>query len=75
MENFFGLLKQEMFYGEEFNSYEELELEIHKYINYYNNVRRKVALCQRRLVKTKRTKLLFLVTWYVFYVHLQTSLK
>ena len=44
MENFFGLLKQEMFYGEEFNSYEELELEIHKYINYYNNVRRKVNL-------------------------------
>lgn len=44
MENFFGLLKQEMFYGEKFNSYEELELEIHKYIYYYNNVRRKVNL-------------------------------
>lgn len=44
MENFFGLLKQEMFYGEEFSSYEELELEIHKYIEYYNNVRRKINL-------------------------------
>lgn len=44
MENFFGLLKQEMFYREEFSSYEELELEIHKYIEYYNNVRRKINL-------------------------------
>lgn len=29
MENFFGLLKQEMFYGECFESYEELEVTIH----------------------------------------------
>lgn len=32
MENFFGLLKQEMFYGEDFKSYQHLKLEIEEYI-------------------------------------------
>ncbi|WOS95447.1 IS3 family transposase [Nosocomiicoccus massiliensis] len=44
MENFFGLLKQEMFYGESFNSYKDLEEEIHEYINYYNKHRIKIKL-------------------------------
>ncbi|WP_325890411.1 IS3 family transposase [Mammaliicoccus lentus] len=44
MENFFGLLKQEMFYGVNFKSYEELENEIKDYINYYNHIRRKENL-------------------------------
>ena len=44
MENFFGLLKQEMFYGESFNSYKDLEEEIHEYINYYNKHRIKTKL-------------------------------
>jgi len=39
MENFFGLLKQEMYYGEELISYEALKKKIEKYINYYNNYR------------------------------------
>ncbi|SOO22235.1 transposase (fragment) [Xanthomonas phaseoli pv. phaseoli] len=32
IENFFGLLKQEIYYGEKYNSVEELTKRIHKYI-------------------------------------------
>jgi putative transposase len=44
MENFFGILKQEMYYGEEIISYEDLKRKIEKYIHYYNNDRIKVKL-------------------------------
>lgn len=44
MENFFGILKQEMFYGVKFNSISELEREIRKYIYWYNNERIKANL-------------------------------
>ena len=43
MENFFGLLKQEMYYGEAY-PYEELKTRIEDYINYYNNKRIKKKL-------------------------------
>ena len=44
MENFFGLLKQEMYYGEALVSYEELKKRIERYIDYYNNERIKQKL-------------------------------
>lgn len=44
MENFFGILKQEMYYGEMYCSYEELETAIEKYIKYYNEKRIKAKL-------------------------------
>lgn len=44
MENFFGILKQEMYYGRIFKSYEELKREIEKYIRYYNYERIKEKL-------------------------------
>jgi transposase InsO family protein len=44
MENFFGILKQEMYYGEKLVSYLELKQKIEKYIDYYNNERIKVKL-------------------------------
>lgn len=44
MENFFGLLKQEMYYGEALRTYEELKRDIESYINYYNNKRIKQKL-------------------------------
>ena len=44
MENFFGLLKQEIYYGVVYYSYEELKSEIERYIKYYNNVRIKERL-------------------------------
>lgn len=44
MENFFGILKQEMYYGEVYCSYEELKTAIEKYIKYYNEKRIKAKL-------------------------------
>ena len=44
MENFFGILKQEMFYGSEFKDYKELIKEIEKYIEWYNKDRIKTKL-------------------------------
>ena len=44
MENFFGILKQEMYYGTVFYSYEELKETIEKYIIYYNEQRIKQKL-------------------------------
>ena len=44
MENFFGILKQEMFYGIEFKNYKELIKEIGKYIEWYNKDRIKTKL-------------------------------
>lgn len=51
MENFFGLLKQEMYYGEELISYEELHTRIECYIDYYNNERIKLKLAGMSPVK------------------------
>ena len=36
MENFFGLLKQEIYYGVAYDSYEALKSAIEQYIKYYN---------------------------------------
>lgn len=44
MENFFGILKQEMYYGMGYYSYEELKDAIGKYIKYYNEQRIKEKL-------------------------------
>ncbi len=39
MENFFGRLKVEMFYGEKFSSVDDFTQKLHAYISYYNNER------------------------------------
>ena len=44
MENFFGILKQEMYDGKKFKTYEELKVAIEKYIYYYNQKRFKIKL-------------------------------
>jgi len=44
MENFFGLLKQEIYYGETYYSYESLKKAIETYIQYYNQHRIKEKL-------------------------------
>ena len=46
MENFFGKLKNEMFYGHEyeFATLDELEVAMHEYIKYYNEERIQVKL-------------------------------
>ena len=45
MENFFGILKQEKYYGKTFKTYEELKEAIEEYIDYYNHkrIKRKLA--------------------------------
>ena len=43
-ENFFGILKSELFYIKEYNSIDELEKDIIEYIEYYNNKRIKGKL-------------------------------
>jgi transposase InsO family protein len=44
MENFFGIMKQEMYYGVVYYSYDELKDAIKKYIKYYNEQRIKQSL-------------------------------
>lgn len=44
MENFFGIMKQEMYYGAVYYSYDELREAIEKYIKYYNEQRIKESL-------------------------------
>ena len=44
MENFFGLLKQEIYYGVVYYSYEDLKAEIERYVKYYNEKRIKEKL-------------------------------
>lgn len=44
MENFFGILKQEIYYGNTFRSFEQLKKAIEDYIRYYNEDRIKEKL-------------------------------
>lgn len=44
LENFFGILKQEMYYGKVFKSYEDLKMAVELYISYYNRERMKERL-------------------------------
>ena len=44
MENFFGILKQEIYYGNTFKSFNELKKKIEEYIKYYNEDRIKEKL-------------------------------
>jgi len=44
MENFFGNMKQEMYYGVVYESFEELKYAVDNYIYYYNHHRIKAKL-------------------------------
>lgn len=44
IENFFGLMKQEMYYGRMFSSFEGLKRAVENYIDYYNHHRIKTKL-------------------------------
>lgn len=57
MENFFGIMKQEMYYGEVYYSYEELKLAIENYIKYYNERRIKEKLGWMSPVEYRHTLL------------------
>ncbi|WP_239454517.1 IS3 family transposase [Mammaliicoccus sciuri] len=51
MENFFGIIKQEMYHGEELVNYETLKRRIEDYIYWYNNERLKLKLAGRSPVQ------------------------
>ena len=51
MENFFGIMKQEMYYGQVYSSFDELKDAIGKYIRYYNQKRSKASLGYRSPVE------------------------
>lgn len=51
MENFFGLLKQEVFHKEVYRSLDELKIKIDHYIYYYNHKRIKKKLNWRNPVQ------------------------
>jgi len=44
IENFFGILKSEFLYTQEFEDIEQFKVELGKYINYYNHKRIKAKL-------------------------------
>ncbi|WP_142288207.1 IS3 family transposase, partial [Bacillus sp. EAC] len=44
IENFFGLLKSELLYNEEFSSMDQFIEKLHEYIHYYNHERIKIKL-------------------------------
>ena len=44
MENFFGLMKNELLYAQEWKSVDQFKTELIKYIKYYNNDRIKLRL-------------------------------
>lgn len=50
-ENFFGLMKQEMYYGKNYSSFEDLNKAIKEYTYYYNNKRIKAKLTDMTAVK------------------------
>ncbi|CAI3573036.1 transposase [Clostridium neonatale] len=51
MENFFGIMKQEIYYGVVYYSYDELKEAIEQYIKYYNEQRIKEKLGWMSLVE------------------------
>ncbi len=57
MENFFGVLKQEMYYGNTYYSFDELKEAIEKYTVYYNEKRIKEKLGWMSPVEYRRSNL------------------
>lgn len=57
MENFFGILKQEMYYGSVYKSFEALSEAINEYIKYYNEERIKENLGWLSPVQYRRTNI------------------
>lgn len=56
IENFFGIIKQEMYHGKIYSSFEELQLAVSNYIDYYNNKRIKERLDWMSPVQFRKAK-------------------
>lgn len=59
MENFFGILKQELYHGRVYKSYNELKQAIEKYIYYYNHSRMKEKLGWKSPIEFRKEKEMF----------------
>ncbi len=57
MENFFGIMKQEMYYGRVYYSFVELKNAIERYIRYYNQKRIKASLGYRSPIEYRNEML------------------
>jgi len=51
MENYFGIMKSELLYAEEFESSKDFEKALENYIEYYNNKRIKYRLKRKSPVE------------------------
>ncbi|MBC2379315.1 IS3 family transposase, partial [Listeria welshimeri] len=58
MENFFGLLKQEIYYGKIYSNFHELKQAIKNYIHYYNQYRMKEKLHWQSPIEFRKNQLL-----------------
>lgn len=58
MENFFGIMKQEIFYGKVYKTFDELKEAIDKYIRYYNKKRIKESLGYRSPIEYRKYMLI-----------------
>ena len=58
MENFLGIMKQEMYYGKVYKNFDELKEAIDKYIRYYNKRRIKVSLGYRSPIEYRKHMLI-----------------
>lgn len=58
MENFFSLLKQEIYHGEIYHSFEELKEAIDRYVHYYNHERMKSKLNWQSPVQFREASLM-----------------
>ena len=60
IENFFGLLKSELLYLQEFRSMEHFKLELIEYLDYYNNrrIKAKLKACRLQFTDSKPFQLL-----------------
>jgi len=54
MENFFGIMKQEMYYGVVYKSFKALEYVVIEYMYYYNNKQTKENLTGMSLVEYQK---------------------
>ena len=58
MENFFGIMKQEMYYGKVYKTFDKLKEAIDKYIRYYNTRRIKESLGSRNPIEYRKYMLI-----------------
>ena len=56
IENFFGILKSEMFYGQNFESIEQFTKKLEEYLIYYNKERIKIKLGGLSPIQYRLTK-------------------